>query len=122
MIINGIDRQFYLTVGASCAIADLCPDGDLANIGSLLFTGKYADNMRTIAKFIVALNRGYEDREHADAEKPNYLTVKELMSLTMDEFHQAEQEAIAAYSSGTKTEVELADPKGSKKNEVENVS
>lgn len=121
MIINGKDRQFYLTVGASCAIADLCPDGDMANIGSL-FAGKYADNMRTIAKFIVALNRGYEDREHPDAEKPNYLTVKELMSLTMDEFHQAEREAFEAYSSGTRTEVELADPKGSKKNEAENAS
>lgn len=121
MTINGIDRHFFLTVGASCAIADLCPDGDMANIGAL-FEGRFADNMRTIAKFIVALNRGYEDREHPDAEKPNYVTVKELMSLTMDEFHQAEREAFAAYSSGTKTEVELTDPKGSKKNEVENAS
>lgn len=117
MIINGKDRKFFLSVGASCAIADLCPDGDLANIGSL-FSGHMGDSMRTIAKFIVALNRGYEDRVHPDAEKPNYVTVKELMSLTMDEFHQVEAEAFEAYNGGSKTEIELTDPKGSKKNEA----
>lgn len=117
MIINGTERKFFLSVGASCAIADLCPDGDLANIGQL-FGGRIGDGMRTIAKIIVALNRGYEDRVHPDAEKPNYVTVKELMSLSMDEFHQAEAEAFEAYFSGSKTQVELTDPKGSKKNEA----
>lgn len=117
MIINGTERNFFLSVGASCAIADLCPDGDLANIGAL-FGGRMGDSMRTIAKFIVALNRGYEDRMHPDAEKPNYVTIKELMSLSMDEFQQAEAEAFAAYRRDSKTQVELTDPKGSKKNEA----
>lgn len=121
MIINGKERKFFLTVGASCAIAELCPDGDIANIGEL-FTGRYSKNMTTIAKFVQAMNRGYEERFHADAEKPDVVTVRELMSLTMDEFRQAEAEAFSAYSGDSKTTVELTDPKGSKKNEDENAS
>lgn len=121
MIINGIERKFFLSVGASCAIAELCPDGDIANIGAL-FEDRYAKKMSTIARFIVALNRGYEDRVHPDAEKPNYLTYKEVMSLTMDEFNQAESEALSAYSNDTKITINLTDPKGSKKNEAENES
>lgn len=116
MIINGKERNFFLTVGTSCAIAELCPDGDIANI-SELFSGRYSKNMTSLAKFIVAMNRGYEERMHPDAEKPDVLTVRELMALTMDEFRQAEREAIAAYSTNSKTTVETADPKGSKKNE-----
>lgn len=39
------------------------------------------------------------------------------MSLTMDEFTQAENEAFAAFNDDTKTTIETAEPKGSKKNE-----
>lgn len=115
MIINGKERNFFLTVGASCAIAELCPDGDIANIGEL-FSGRYSKNMTSLAKFIVAMNRGYEERMRPDAEKPDVVTVRELMALTMDEFHQAEAEAIAAYTNDSKTTVETAEPRGSKKN------
>lgn len=57
MIINGKERKFFLTVGASCTIAELCPDGDIANIGKLFDSGRYSKNMTTIAKFISAMNR-----------------------------------------------------------------
>ena len=63
MIINGKERKFFLTVGASCAIAELCPDGDIAKIGEL-FRGRYSKNMTSVAKFIAAMNRGYEERIH----------------------------------------------------------
>lgn len=115
MIINGKERNFFLTVGASCAIAELCPGGDLANIGDL-FSGRYSKNMTSIAKFIREMNRGYEERMHPDAEKPDIVTVRELMALTMDEFNQAEAEAIASYMQFSKTTVETEEPKGSKKN------
>lgn len=115
MVINGKERKFFLTVGASCAIAELCPDGDIAKIGEL-FRGRYSKNMTSVAKFIAAMNRGYEERIHGDAEKPDVVTVRELMALTMDEFRQAESEAIAAYMADSKTTVETAEPKGSKKN------
>ena len=118
MIINGKERNFFLTVGASCAIAELCPDGDVANI-SELFKGRYSKNMTNLAKFIVAMNRGYEERMHPDAEKPDVVTVRELMALTKEEFSQAEAEAIAAYIGDSKTTVETVEPKGSKKNEDE---
>lgn len=117
MIINGKERKFFLTVGASCTIAELCPDGDIANIGKLFDSGRYSKNMTTIAKFISAMNRGYEERTNPGAEKPDVLTVRELMSLTMDEFTQAENEAFAAFNGDTKTTIETAEPKGSKKNE-----
>lgn len=122
MIINGKERNFFLTVGASCAIAELCPDGDIANIGKLFDGGRYSKNMTAIAKFIQAMNRGYEERLHPDAEKPDVVTVRELMALTMDEFNQAESEAIASYMADSKTTVETAEPRGSKKNEDENES
>ena len=115
MIINGKERKFFLTVGASCAIAELCPDGDIAKIGEL-FRGRYSKNMTSVAKFIAAMNRGYEERIHGDAEKPDVVTVRELMALTMEEFSQAESEAIAAYMANSKTTIETAEPKGSKKN------
>lgn len=117
MIINGKERNFFLTVGASCSIAELCPDGDIANIGKLFAGGRYSKNMTTIAKFIAAMNRGYEERMNPGAEKPDVLTVRELMSLTMDEFTQAENEAFAAFNGDSKTTIETAEPKGSKKNE-----
>lgn len=119
MIINGKERNFFLTVGASCSIAELCPDGDIANIGKLFAGGRYSKNMTTIAKFIAAMNRGYEERTNPGAEKPDVVTVRELMSLTMDEFTQAQSEAFAAFNDDSKTTIETADPKGSKKNEAE---
>lgn len=118
MIINGKERNFFLTVGASCSIAELCPDGDIANIGKLFSGGRYSRNMTTIAKFISAMNRGYEERANPGAEKPDVVTVRELMALTMDEFNQAEMEAFAAFNGGTKTTIETAEPKSSKKNEA----
>ena len=116
MIINGKERNFFLTVGASCTIAEMCPDGDIANIEEL-FKGRYSKSMTNIAKFIVAMNRGYEDRVHPDAEKPDVVTVRELMTLTKEEFNQAETEAIAAYIDNRKTTVETVASKDAKKNE-----
>lgn len=116
MIIRGKERGFFLTVGAACEIADLCVDGDIQNLRRL-FEGKYSQNYRNIAKFIVAMNRGYEERMHPDAEKPDVLTVREVMALTDDEFYEAEMEAISAYANLSKTTVETKPAESSKKNE-----
>ena len=116
MIINGKERNFFLTVGASCAIAEMCPDGDIAKLGDL-FRGRYSKNMTSVAKFMVAMNRGFEERMHPDAEKPDVVTVRELMALSKDEFFQAEAEAIAAYTANSKTTIDTVEPKdGPKKN------
>ena len=45
MIINGKDRKFLLTIGASAEISDLCPQGDLARLGEV-FNQSYAKQIR----------------------------------------------------------------------------
>lgn len=109
MIIHGKERNFKMTVAASAAIADLCPDGDISRLDELLNNLRYSDKMMLMAKISVILNRGYEDA--AKYENPgyavDYLCENELLSLGTKEFMDVQTSALSAISSDTQTTVEV---------------
>lgn len=107
MKINGYDYHFLLTVGASADIADLCPDGDMANLTQLL-DGGFSQSIGATAKLIAALSKGYEDAQKFAVEgyEPHYLTVGEIMTLTQSQFTDLQREAVEAFTESRKTTVE----------------
>lgn len=112
MIINGKERGFALTVGASVEISEYCPSGDLQKIGEL-FSLTYGKQIRSLAKIIAALSRGYEAQRHFEdpAYVPDALTVEQILALGNAEFKALAEEAFAAFRRGMATEVELAPSK-----------
>lgn len=108
MKINGKERGFALTVGASVEISDYCPNGDISKIEEL-FSLSYGKQIRSLAKIIAALSRGYEAQKHF--EDPNYvpdaLSVEQILSLSNSEFKELAEEAFSSFRDGLSTEVEL---------------
>lgn len=107
MIIYGKERKFRATVGAMAEIAQLCPGGDLGKLDQAL-TGSFAEVIGTMAKVIVALNKGYESamRFEAPELKQDPLTVDEVLSLTQSEIALLQAEAKAAMAGDVKTQVD----------------
>lgn len=112
MIVHGKERNFLLTVGASSEIADLCPGGDLSRIGEVL-EGSYNKTLRTVAKMIAAMSRGYENNRKYEEPgyEPDPLTVDEIMSLPTKVLGELEAEALAKFSEDSGTSVEVEEPK-----------
>ena len=98
MIVHGKTRDFKLTIGASLAIAEICPDGDMERLGEVL-TGPYHKVMKNAVSVILALQKGYEDARAIDEPGyvPDYMTAEEIMALAPDEFKALEQAAISAF-------------------------
>lgn len=115
MLIFGREVKFLRTITANCKIADLCPDGDMEKAGSL-FEGSYQKSQNTAAKFIVALNEGYEmNRKYSEAGyEPQIITTEELMCLSDEDFNKAFNEALDAYV-GERATIETEPVKSKKK-------
>lgn len=109
MIIHGKDIRFKLTVGASGEIADLCPDRDIAKIGDML-SGAYGDSIITTEKFCRILNKWYVRCEKYAGRKADSIEEGELLTLEPNEYNQLINEAMGAFSSDAKTDVN-AEPK-----------
>ena len=112
MIIFGEEYGFMLTVGASAAISDLCPDGDLQKLGGLL-QGKTGDVIRFTAQFIVEMAKGFDDAKRFAGEEITHkpLTMDMVLALPSDVFKEVESAAVSAFRGDTKTTVEVAPPK-----------
>ena len=112
MIINGKERGFLLTIGASAEISDLCPQGDLSRLGEV-FSQSYAKQIRVTAKLIAAMSRGYENQRHY--EDPSYeadpLTVDEIMTLDTNTFQELTHEVMQKFGVDQKPTVEVEDKK-----------
>lgn len=112
MIINGKERGFLLTIGASAEISDLCPQGDLSRLGEV-FSQSYAKQIRVTAKLIAAMSRGYENQRHY--EDPTYesdpLTVDEIMTLDTNTFQELTHEVMQKFGADQKPTVEVEDKK-----------
>lgn len=112
MIINGKERGFLLTIGASAEISDLCPQGDLSRLGEV-FTQSYAKQIRVTAKLIAAMSRGYENQRHY--EDPSYeadpLTVDEILTLETNTFQELTHEVMQKFGADQKPTVEVEDKK-----------
>lgn len=120
MIIHGRTYHFLLTVGTTKALAKLCPENNIANIG-LIFEGKDTDKMiDTIAALAAIMSEGYEMRrkytEHG--YEPHPLTKDEVLTLTIQELEELQNEVMDEIGVGMKTDVEAEPEKiKGKKNE-----
>lgn len=112
MIINGKDRKFLLTIGASAEISELCPQGDLSRLGEV-FSQSYAKQIRVTAKLIAAMSRGYENQKHYEdsSYEPDPLTVDEIMALDTQTFQELTHAAMEQFVADQKQTVEVDDSK-----------
>ncbi len=107
MIINGKEHGFLLTIGASAEISDLCPQGDLSRLGEV-FSQSYAKQIRTTAKLIAAMSRGYENQKHFEdpSYEPDALTVEEIMALDTNTFQELTHAVMEKFVADQKPTVE----------------
>ena len=112
MVIFGEEYGFMLTVGASAAIADLCPDGDLNRMNEVL-DGKYSDTVNFTAYFIEAMAKGFDDAKRYAGEEVTHrpLTADMAKALPSDVFQDLQAAALASFSTDLKTTVEVAQSK-----------
>ena len=112
MKIYGEEYGMMLTIGATDEIGKFCPDGDFTRIGELL-DQKYSDMINAVAKFIVALSKGYDDNKRFSGEEVTHkpLTVEMVKALPVSFFKEAQAEAFATFSADSKTTVEVAPSK-----------
>ena len=103
---------FMLTVGASAAIADLCPDGDLNRMGEVL-EGRFSQTINFTASFIAAMAKGFDDAKRFAGEEVTHkpLTAEMVKALPSDLFKEVQAAALAAFQGDTKTTVEVAPSK-----------
>jgi hypothetical protein len=115
MVINGKERGFLLTIGASAEISELCPQGDLSRLGEV-FNQSYAKQIRITARLIAAMSRGYENQKHYEdpSYEPDALTVDEIMTLDTATFQELTHEVMQKFGSDQQPTVETE----AKKNEV----
>lgn len=110
MIINNKEYGFSLTVGASVAIAKLCPNGDISRIGEAV-GGDYASTVETMCEIILALNSGHAAQEAFANRDANRLTKEELMAMPPNLFMEIQQEAMKAFGIDIKGEIEVVSEK-----------
>ena len=115
MLIHGREVHFLLTVGATKKIARLCPDNDIQNI-SLVFEAKDTDKMiDTLAALAEAMSEGYEKQQKYinPSYKPQPLTQEEVLSLTINELSDLQNELMNEIGEGMATDVD-AEPEKTK--------
>ena len=111
MEVFGKERHFLLTVGAATEIASFCPDGDLSRIGELM-AESYDKSMVYVSKIIVALNKGYEQRQKFETgECSEPLTIEMVMALDMQDIALLRREALSAFSRDSKTTIKTQSKK-----------
>lgn len=117
MVIHGKDRKFLLTIGASADIADLCPDGDMTQIGEIFAKASFAEQVKFTIKMAIAMNRGYEENKAFEIAgyEEDVITEKELRTLTPDQLQELSSAVLAAYRGDMSGEIE-AEPE--KKREI----
>ena len=117
MKIFGEEYGFMFTVGASAAIADLCPDGDLTRMSEVL-EGRFSQTVNFTAAFIEAMAKGFDDAKRFSGEEVTHkpLTAEMVKSLPRDVFKDVQAAALAAFQGDTKTTVEVASPKKKEEN------
>ena len=115
MLIHGREVHFLLTVGATKKIARLCPDNDIQNI-SLVFEAKDTDKMiDALAALSEAMSEGYEKQQKYinPSYEPQPLTQEEVLSLTINELSDLQNELMNEIGAGMATEVD-AEPEKTK--------
>ena len=110
MIIYGREYKFFLTIGASVEIAELCPGGDIKRIGEVLNTEKpLGENIGVISGIVCALSKGAEVKKAFEnvGYVPEPITKEISYSLDNNTYNELVSEAFAAYIGGKQTSVEV---------------
>lgn len=111
MTIYGKEVGFAFTVGASKALADLCPGKDLGRLGEA--SGKtYADRMAFTENLILILNKAYCDTKAIEGETVEPVTLEMLDSLTPQKLMELGTEAMASFQKDSQGEIEVEGKKG----------
>jgi len=118
MKINGKERNFKLTIGASGELASICPDGDINRIGEV-FEGDFAHIPTAAAKLVSTLNKWYEidkawQNGQRNIDKVDYLREVEVLALDIETFTALVNEAVATLNGDRKTEMKVEDNPGKK--------
>lgn len=113
MVIFGEEYGFLLTIGASAAIAELCPDGDLSRIEEVLDENKLSQVINFTAHLCEAMAKGFDDAKRYAGEEVTHrpLTADMVLALQKDDFRDVQAAAIAAFRGDTETTVEVAPAK-----------
>lgn len=111
MQINGIEREFKLTVGAAAEISELCPNGDLDRLQELLTDASFGKTARIMAKIVVALNRGYQDSLDPRTQTADALTTREVLALDLPEFQKVVDTAMKQMRADQKGTVQITPKK-----------
>lgn len=113
MVIFGEEYGFLLTIGASAAVAELCPDGDLSRINEVLDENKVGQVINFTAHLCEAMAKGFDDEKRFSGEQVTHrpLTAEMVLALSRDDFKDVQAAAIAAFKASTATTVELAPSK-----------
>ena len=109
MEIFGEEYGFKLTIGASAAIAELCPEGDLARIEEVLDGKRVAKVINFTASFIEALAKGFDDARRYAGEEVTHrpLTADMVKALPGDVFKEVQSAALASFRGDTEPTVEV---------------
>ena len=113
MEIFGEEYGFLLTIGASAAVAELCPDGDLSRIEEVLDENKPSQVINFTAHLCEAMAKGFDDAKRFSGEQVTHrpLTAEMVLALSRDDFKDVQDAAIAAFKANTETTVEVAPSK-----------
>lgn len=105
MEIHGREIKFRRTVGATCRIAEACPDGDIQRASEMMAPENLSKSQKFAAEFIAALNEGYENSKRFENKDyvPNPLTVEEIMCLDQDVFTNLMETAFAEFNEVKRT-------------------
>ena len=119
MEIFGEEYGFMLTVGASAAIADLCPDGDLNRMNEVL-AGRMSQTIDFTASFIAAMAKGFDDAKRFAGEEITHkpLTAEMVKALPSNVFQNVQSAALTAFREDTKSTVEVAPSKKEEKRQA----
>lgn len=113
MKIYGKEFSFFMSVGATAEIAELCKDGNIENL-RLIFELPQAEQLLTIAKMVCILANAYEQKKFYESfgnYEKQILTEDIVLSLPSDEFTSMQNEMLEAIINGSKRNVVLKEPK-----------
>lgn len=113
MIINGVERRFFMGVGAAMKIAEICPARDIARFSEFFGTSITADMLNVISVAACAMN---ENQLAVAGIKAEPLKRSEVLTLTIGEWAELANEVAEAYKNGIETTIK-AEPKKGKNGE-----
>lgn len=110
MIINGKEYKFFYSVRARLAIAKTLPGHNMAELGKIFEKGDQVESLALIQTMAVEMNRAYllrEAQENGTTFIPEEVLDKNLIfEMSSEEEERLEDELLAAFKGGNKTEIQ----------------